>query len=361
MPTALDELFMAEAMTGSVRRFAEQSEERSFWKYYEGGERLSPVTDVVKWDEVRFSRDLAPVTGPNSPSKATKPLGIIKRTGELFAVKEHVDLDGRLLKMARGEGSTLPDPAGYLNANLLNLTNRAMRTLNLIACKSFLTTNGQVDLGAIANADIASGSFILTYPVNSANAAVSWAAASTKIRSTEINPLKLAYRKGTGFAPGIAIASDDVEGYLVGNTEATELLKNGSFAGRTLESSFMEGGNSVRYGGMEWRFARDQYYADATPDTAVDIPAATDLVAILPPENRHRECFALAEGIQLIPTGAIASLATGNPFSLIAETRGWFAYLELITNPIGVRLHVGYCGLPIQKVQKSVLVFNAIP
>src|SRR5688500_4273587 len=117
MSTALDEMFMAEAMSSVVRRFADQSEERSFIGVYEAGERLSPITDVVKWDEVRYSRDLAPITGPSSPSKATKPLGITERTGEVYAIKEHVDLDGRWLKMARGEGSMLPDPAGELNRN----------------------------------------------------------------------------------------------------------------------------------------------------------------------------------------------------------------------------------------------------
>lgn len=360
MPTALDELFMAESMTGMVRRFADQSKERTFLAPYQAGEQLMPQTDVVKWDEVRYSRDLAPVTGTSSPSKATKPLGIIKRTGQLYSVKEHVDLDGRLLMMARGQGSDMPDPEGYLNNNLLNVTNRVMRTLNYWAKKSMLTTNGQVDLGAFPNADLPSSAVVIAYPVASASAASPWSNPNTLIRSAEINPIKLAYRQNTGGDPGVAIASNVVEGYLTQNTEATDLIRGGSMAGRVLESSYVEG-NGVRYGGLDWVFERDQYFADATPDTAADIVSDADLVAILPPRSEWFDAFAMAQGINLVPTGAISSMAVGSPLSLIAIVRGWFAYLELITNPIGLRLHVGYTCLPIQKRQKGVLVFNTTP
>jgi len=361
MPTSFDEMFMAESMTGLVRRFADQSQERSFIQLYEAGEKLAPITDVVKWDEKRFSRDLAPITGPGSPTKAAAPVGVKKRTGELLSIKEHVDLDARFILMARGAGSMLPDPQGVLNDNLMNLTNRITRTKNYWAAKSVLTTNGVVDPGAFPNADLPSSAITFTYPVQALSASASWATSSTLIRSSEINRLKRTYERATGERAGYAIASDTVEGYITGNTEVTNLLSGGSMAGRVLESSFQNGGALPRFGDLDWKFARDYYAADATPDTTTDVITDTDLVAILPEPSRWREVFALAEGLNLVPTGNISAMANGNPLQLIAEVRGWAAYVELIANPIGLRLHVMWTGLLIQKMVNGVMVFDATP
>ena len=358
MPTALDEMFMAESMTGQVRRFAEQGNERNFIGLYEEGERLYPTTDVVKWDETRYSRDLAPITGPSSPSRATAKLGITVRSAPMLKICEHVDLDWRVMKMARGEGTAVPDPAGMLNNNLRNLTNRVNRTRNYWAAKSVLTTNGSVDPGAFPNADIASGAMPLVYPVASLSASNSWALPATKIRSEEINRLKLEYQQNTGFFPALGIGSEQLDNYLNANTEFSEAVRGGGLAAQRIQSSY-ETGDGVNYGGMQWKFAHDYYAADATPDTEVDVISDQDLVAILP-ANR-RDVFAIAEGIQGIPTGMISKLGTAGFDSLIAEVRGWYAYLELILNPIGLRLHVGWCGMLIQKMQKGVLVFNMTP
>ncbi len=361
MPTALDEMFMAESMTDRVRRFAEQSRERSFIGLYEGGGRLYPTTDTVKWEETRFSRDLAPISGPSSPSKATAKLGRTVRTAPMLKICEHVDLDWRLLKMARGEGSLLPDPAGMLNDNLLNLTNRVNRTRNYWAAKSVLTTNGSVDPGSFPNADISAAAMPLVYPVASLSAANSWALAGTKIRSEEINRLKLEYQQNTGFWPEIGMGSQALDNYFNGNTEFSEGLRGGSLAAQRAQSSY-ETGDGVRYGGMQWKFAHDYYAADATPDTEVDVIADQDLVAILPPQGQLSEVFTMAEGIQGIPTGMISKLGTAGFESLIAEVRGWYAFVSLIQgDPIGIRLHVGWCGMLIQKMQKGVLVFNMSP
>lgn len=358
MPTALDEMFMAESMTGQVKRFAEQAQERNFIGLYEEGQKLYPTTDVVKWDETRYSRDLAPVTGPSSPTKATKKLGIITRTAPMLKICEHVDLDWRLMKMARGEGTLVPDPAGMLNNNLKNLTNRVNRTRNYWAAKSVLTTTGSVDPGAFPNADLPAGANPLVYPVATLGASNSWALAGTKIRSEEINRLMLEYQQNTGFWPALGIGSPNLDNYFNANTEFSEAVRGGALAAQRVESNYVRG-EGVRYGGMQWKFARDYYASDATPDTEVDVIADQDLVAILP-ENRA-DVFAMAEGIQGIPTGLISKMGTQGFEALIAEVRGWFAYLELIMNPIGLRLHVGWCGMLIQTMQKGVLVFNMSP
>lgn len=361
MPTPLDEMFMAEAMTGTVRRFAEQSDQRSFIGVYEAGEKLMPMVDTVKWDEVRYSRDLAPITGPSSPSKPTVPIGIKKRSGELLSIKEHVDLDARFIMMARGSGGQLPDPQGVLNNNLLNLTNRIQRTRNYWAAKSLLTTSGSVDPGGFPNADLPAGAITYTYPVQALSSADQWSDKTKLIRSALIPVLKRTYERKAGRKAAVAIASDTIEGYITQNDEVTNLIAGGSMAGRVVEQSFQEGGGLPRFGGLDWVFARDYYAADATPDTTADVIADADLIAILPDRSTWREVFAMAEGINLVPTGAITALARGNPLGLIAEMRGWAAWVELIMNPLGFRLHLQWTGLLIQKAIDNVMVYNATP
>lgn len=363
----LNELFMAETMTSQVEEFANQAEDTSFLQVYEGGEQIMPASNKFTYDEITYSRGMAPVTGTQSPSKAHKPLNVKLRAAQVYAIKEHVDLPAEILMMARGTGQSGPDPRGWLNKHLKELTNRVQRTRNFWAAQSLHAAS--VNLGNFPNSDLA---VTLTYPVETMSASSSWGVSTTKIRSAEINPIKRTYKRNCGFNPGIAFASDVVEGYITGNQEVSNTANRvPTLAQQKLANSYMEGGGIVEFGGIQWNFVRDDYVTDANQETADDSDDATptvtdvisdaDLVPILPPRGRWSDCFAQAQGRVFVPTGAITSAATGNPFSLLAESRGWAAYLELLMNPVGLRLHVVWHGNFIQKQRSSVLVFNTTP
>lgn len=367
----LDELFMAQTMTSLVTEMADQSEENSFTQVYEDGDRILPLADDFVYDEVTFSRGMAPVTGTGSPSKPRQPLDVKKRAGRIFAVKAHTDLPAPLLMMARGAGQTMPDPEGWLTSNLQNLMNECQRTRNFWAAGSLLGSS--VDLGALPNTDLPVGT-TLTYPVATlSSVSGAWSAPATKIRSGEIPLIKKAYRRNTGFNAGLALASDTVEGYITDNTQISNAVDGGgvpTLAQRKIEASYIDGGSILRFGGMDWKFARDYYVTDAnqaaadaadSAPTTTDVVTDPDLVAILCPPSRHKECFAMAEGRVFIPNGLITSMAVGNPASLISEVRGWAAWLELILNPVGLRLHVAWHGNFIQKRRRAVLVYNPTP
>lgn len=362
MDTPLDNLFLAESMTATVERFAAQDEDLSFLRVYEeGGNVIRPVGDSFAFQEVTYSRGMAKVTGPNSPSKSAQALGVSERTGKVYAIKEHCDLDVRFLLMARGEGQPMPNPAQELNKNLKNLMNRARRTLNYWAAQSFLASNGSVDLGAFPNTDFPVGAVVLAYPIQSISAAAVWSAAATKIRSAEINPLKRVYSRASGMKARYAIASDVVEGYITQNTEINTFIKEQPAAGRILETDFEEGG-IVRLGGMDWRFDRDFYTAsDDAPETVTDVITDTDLVAVLPEPSRWGECFAKVEGVTIVPTGPVSQLAVGGALSMIAPVRGWAAYVTLEKNPMRLQLHVEWCGNLIHLVKKAACRFNSTP
>jgi hypothetical protein len=363
----LDELFMASTMTTMVEEFADQSEENSFIGVYEAGDRILPIANEFTFDEVTFSRGLAPVTGPQSPSKPRTALGIQKRAAEIYAIKAHVDLPAPMLMMARGAGQTMPDPEGWLASNLKNLTNEVNRTRNYWAAQSLL--GATVTLSSFPNADLASPT-ALTYPVSTSTAAASWALAATQVRG-HMNTLKKTYRRVTGFNAGEAIASDVVEGYITNNSNiSTSTDGVPTLAQRKVENSYLEGGSLMRMGGLNWKFAADYYVTDANAATAAaadsaatvsEVASGTDLVAVLPTRDRWFECFAIAEGRVFLPNGLITSMALGSPSSLITEARGWGAYLELITNPIGLRLHVVWHGNLIQKRRGAAHVFDVIP
>lgn len=359
MPTALDELFMAESMTTAVRRFADQSQDRSWIAPYEAGERLLPTGDTVKWDEMRYSRDLAPVTGQSSPSTATKPVGVIKKFAPIVAIKEHVDLDARFMLMAKGFGAEMPNPAEVLATNLQNLTNRVLRTLNFWAAQSMLASGGSVDLSTIPNSQLTG--VTLVYPVQLISSGLAWNDPASNLRSGEINTVKRTYQRASGLRVARAIASDTVEGYITGNNQVNNLVSGGGLAARLLETSFEQGGGVVNFGGIGWQFARDYYAADATPDTTADVISDADLVALLPDPSLWQQCFAMALGEAIVPSGPISALVGGNPLNLLTRQRGFVAWVELITNPIGLRLHVEWHGMMIQKVRNAVARYNTTP
>lgn len=365
----LNELFMAETMTTQVEEFADQAEHTSFLEVYEAGEQIRPMGNKFTYDEVTYSRGMAPVTGTQSPSKQHKPLNVKLRAGHVYAIKEHVDLPAEILMMARGTGQSDVDPQGWLNKNLKELTNRVQRTRNYWAAQSLHAAS--VDLGAFPNADLPTGT-TLTYPVATLSSVGAWSAAGTKIRSAEINPLIRTYRRNTGYRPGCAYASDVIEGYITQNTElANPVDYSPSLAQRKIEANYLEGGTIMRLGGLDFKFVRDDYVTDANQETAdnsdsaqptvTDVITDTDLMPVLPPRSRWEEAFAQVEGRVFIPTGAITSAAVGNPLSLIAEARGWAAYLELLTNPVGLRLHVVWHGSFVQKQRLAVMVYNTTP
>lgn len=371
--TPLDELFMAETMTAMVESHADQSEENSWVGVYEGGDRILPTGDSFTYDELGFSQGMAPVTGTQSPSKPRTALGVAIRGARCYAVKAHVDLPAPLLMMARGAGQDMPDPEGWLASNLKNLTNEVQRTRNYWAAQSLLSAS--VDLGIFPNADLGgvAAVHVQTYPVETLSALAGWDVAATALRSVEINALKKRYRRDNGFNPGVVKASASVEGYLTGNTQISNPV-NGSptLAQRVIETSYLEGGGVLRFGGLDWEFANDDFYVtdanaataeaadDATP-TKSEVMSDLDLISVLPPRTRWNECFAQVEGRVFMPAGLLSTMAVGSPSSLIVEARGWYAYLELILNPVGIRLHVGWHGNFVQKRRGCVLVFNTTP
>ena len=107
----LEDLFGIETLTAMVRRFAEPVENRIFTSVFDEGEKLMPQGESAIWDEVRYSRDLAPTTGPDSPTTSQPKTDRTPRSTVMVDIKEHVDLPTRFLWLQRAPGSNLDDAA----------------------------------------------------------------------------------------------------------------------------------------------------------------------------------------------------------------------------------------------------------
>jgi hypothetical protein len=362
MSSPLQELFKPEAMGPLVQRFAEQSADRNFIAVYEEGQKiLANIDGSFAYDEVRFSRDLAPIAGLDAQTESAAKMGRTKRTGSVVAIKEHVDLPARFLDAWNAPGKTVPDAAAVIAMELRNLTNRVQRTRNYWAAKSLLTQGGAVDLKDVPNSKLAS--WPLVYPVLDIDASASWATAATKIRSSELPRLKKTYQLASGMKAARILGSSDLEKHLLANDEISDIFNGSGLAGQILASNYdsQMAAGGINYGDLRWKFCHDHYATDAAPDTTVEVNADLDVFAILPDASMSPECFAIAEGVTYAPVGPIAGDLAAAPENLFRQIRGFGAYVTLETKPVGIRLHVVWSGMLVQKVQKAVGVFDASP
>lgn len=356
------EIFESNVLMGLVERFAEPVAGRPFTELFDNAERLNPDGTAASWDEVDFSRGLAPLTDIDSPSQGAKKTKHVSKAAPMVEVKEHVDLDRRLLQFMRNPGSARDNARAQIDRQVKNVVNRIMNTKEYLFTK---TCEGSVAYGSFPGVTNLTGT--VTWPVQAINAAASWATAGTKIRSSEIPALYRTFTQNGNLRPGRVIAYYAIEGYIAQNTELSNMFSSGDngLAAQVLMSSFLNEGAVPKLGGIPWFFTNAHYALDATATTEADF-LTTD-VAIVLPAVAESEYLCLAEGRNLVPAGPVYTGAGGQPpmgelfGQLLTETRGWSAYAEVTTNPIGVRVHVAWHGLPIIKRTNAMAKFDTTP
>lgn len=348
----LEDLFGIETLTSMVQRFAEPVDNRIFTSLFREGEQLMPQGESAIWDEVRYSRDLAPTTGMDSPTESAPKTDRTVRSAVMVDVKEHVDLPTRFLHLQRAPGSNMDDARAQLAIELENATQRVMNSIEYICAQAL---QGTLDFSLMPNSKLAHS---VSYPVNALAALADWATAGTKIRSSEIPTLKSDFRKKAGMRPARVISTPTVEGHLTANTEIQTFAQH-LFGAEVLRGAPLEGTawDALNLGGLRWNFTDGHHARAATPDTTVQF-LADDKAIVLP--SQLRGVLAMAEGRSHIPAGPVFSGAEA-ALSMFREVRGMWAYAEIISNPPGIRIHVGWRGLPIVKLVNGVMVFDVTP
>jgi len=96
--TPMDELLSVDTLTGMIRHYADQAEERACTQLFQSNaKRLTPAGSTASWDEVEFNRHFAPVTGVDSPhTQARRLLSDERLCGSRLSRHRRRGTDGRL-------------------------------------------------------------------------------------------------------------------------------------------------------------------------------------------------------------------------------------------------------------------------
>lgn len=356
--TSLDALLSVDTLTGVVRKFADQADNRACSDLFTRFARpLQPAGDAASWDEVNHSRHLAPVTGPDSPHTRVKRLGVGKRTSTMAMVKAYKDVPGSAMFLQRAPGADMADAELAIATEVQDLANLIGNTKEYLAAGA-LTGKIEVDPGKVPGSEVA---FVLDFKVvdGKATAANSWADPATRIRSKELTPLKQAFQDNAGMRAEVVITEPTVDSYLTGNEDVRGLANDG------LKLAMLQagGGQGVNaawalLGGLSFRFTDGTYKHEGAAGVERYFPK--DTLVLLPPEARLSQVLGWAEGKVHVPAGPVFGGAQGAA-SMIRELRGTYAYAELRTDPIGIRIYAGWYGLPVILNPTAVYRFKVTP
>ena len=350
--TPLDDLLSVDTLTGLIKTFADQSDNRSCSALFSRHARpLLPLGDSVSWEEVSYSRHMAPVSGPDSPHTRAKRLGKRKRSSAMAWVKAYKDLPASHLFLEPAPGGDTSDAEAVLAVELEDLANLIANTREFLACGALL---GSIDVNpqSVPGSDL---SFQVRFGNLTANAQALWSDPATNIRSEELKRLKQLYKDGSGLRLELAITEPDVEGYLVQNLEVKEFAKE-PFSAAILQQLPLTGESAAwnRLAGIHWRFTDGTYKPEGG---AVTRYFPQGKVLALPGEARLAQVLGWAEGKVHVPAGPVYGDAAGALRSL-RELRGAYAYAEIRTDPVGVRIYAGWHGLPVVLNPSAVLVYD---
>ncbi len=353
--TSLDDLLSVDTLTGVVKTFADQADNRSCTNLFAKFARpLLPAGESVGWDEVMFSRHLAPVAGPESPHTQAKRLGVKKRASAMAHIKVYKDLPASHLFLQRAPGTNLQDAEAILTAELEDLANLIANTKEYLSCGALMGVI-EVNPQKVPGSDV---TFKVDFEVPLEAAAASWADQATQIRSKEIGRIKQLYQDQSGLRAQIVITEPKVEGYLTTNPDVRELAKDG--LSLTILQNLEHQGISPQWamlGGFNFRFTDGVYKPEGGVVTRY---FEEDHLIVLPAEPRLPQVLGWAEGKVYVPSGPIFG-STQGATGLIREMRGSYAYAEVRTDPMGVRVYAGWHGLPLVISPTSVLKYKVKP
>ena len=108
--------------------------------------------------------------------------------------------------------------------------------------------------------------------------------------------------------------------------------------------------------GLSLRFTDGTYKPEGGPVSRY-FPAGKFLV--LPGEARLNQVLGWAEGKVYVPGGPVYG-DVAQATRMIREMRGFYAYAEVRTDPMGIRIYAGWHGLPVILNPNGVMVYDAI-
>ena len=333
-PSGYDGAFKVETLSASVESFAAEFGAKTVSGMFSQFGRQIPVDgDIAGWDEVQMGRHLAPVGGADSPAVNQALAATISRSSALAHIKVYKDIPASKLFYHRAPGASTADRDAVIAAELKDLAKLIANTKEWMCTQALLgtiTLNSTTIPGTTISTSVAFGNNTYTYSAD-------WATASSDLFA-EAKAIRESHIASGGSMPRICVTEPGVQAYINGNDKLTSLAQNAfgiSLAmGSTHEDNF--GRSDVRALGFDWKIAGGVYKPVGgaaqkfmSQDRGVFLPALEELDGVL----------GMAEGYGAIPVEG------GAPVK--APSRGYYSYAVSQSDPVGVRLYAGWCGLPL--------------
>ncbi len=351
----MSDLLSVNTLTGLIKSFADQADNRAATDLFrKHGRPLLPLGDSVSWEELKYGRHLAPVSGPESPHTRARRLGVAKRSSAMATIKVYKDLPASYLFLSRAPGQSAQDAEMLLTVELEDMANLIANTKEYLATGA-LVGKVVVNPQAIPGSDL---TFEVDFGNHATKAQKSWADPGTAIRSDELPHLKKLYKDEAGHSAEIVLGSTGIESYLVKNPDVRELIKE-SLGAQVLQNLPINGVSPAfeRVASMRWRFVDGVYRPEGG---AVTSYFPNDTLVVLPGEGKLPQVLGYAEGRVHVPGGGPFAKPEA-ALDMIKELRGYYAYAELRTDPLGVRVFAGWTGLFVVLCPSAVMNFKVTP
>lgn len=300
--------------------------------------------EIFEWDEINFPRRMAPVSAPGAPSKNIVELGRVNRTTAMAHIKLNKRIQGRRIFISeRGLGQLKPDAEAQVAREVKDLKNQIEKTIEYLSETAFTGTI-TVNSTTVEDSDI---SFTVTFAVQVFTKTASWATASTKILSSanELPLLKDTFVTVAGFPLARFLFNQTVSQYLMGNTEIQSWVQH-----TVTGVQIFEIGMISNMSGLAWQ----QYDGNYQPTGGAITKFIADGKMIgLPDQSNVSEYFVMGLGKGMIPKAAI-----GAPTDMLitpAPNSGWYSYATVETDPVAMKLIVGWVGIPIITYPKATI------
>lgn len=356
MATDYQRLFGVRSLNEKVEAFG-QDAVRNFaaTRKFNMGRKLMAEDGTCEWDEIQFSRGLAPVTGIKGKHVEKAELTKIVRRSAVMAIKRSVRLDPHKIHYERAPGELRPNARAYVENELRDLVNEIAATIEYAAMESLrgtLTVNS-------TNIPGSSQSFAISYSPNTYASSASWALAGTQILSSEIPALKTDIEQLSGLVPAQCLCGNTVEGYMVGNSQVS------NFAAQALGERFITQSGTMRgpmlgglqIGGLSWEITEGGYIPEGGSFTRY-MPD-TDEVIVLPSDGELRDVLGMALGRGLVPAQQYGPAAAAAEL-IVPAGEGFYSYAALDPDGPFIKLYAGWIGLPIPIRPQGVCVADVV-
>lgn len=181
----------------------------------------------------------------------------------------------------------------------------------------------------------------------------SWGTAGTSIVK-QIQLLKKAARKKTGYPVEIALYGENILDYFLNNTQLKEIInRNPGY-----QAAFSQGEIPDGFLGLDW-YPAYQFFYDDKDGTLQSILGADGIVFMPRPDVTW---FEWKEGTYPIPSEVgIAGKDLSAALASVRLAQGMFAYGKLTDDPVGVTMVYGDTVLPIIKVPNAIFIADVTP